>query len=557
MDYYTILAQCAKLKSDFTGRKLDAVRLFETYTVYLGFEIDRALKLSSIPGMPYLVEVEKRYLPVRNARDWHMRKFAGSTLESVEITPGDRILTFAFSSGYRLIFEMTGRHANIVLVDSENITVEAVRKVTARQSGFRTVRSGAPYAAPPARDYPDPIWTPFQTLKRRLIKSESGLAAALADTVCCGSRLCAREAVARAKLDPDCSPGELSEDELLRLLKCTAEIVGAVERGGEGGTVVFSGDGLPRDVFPLKMSTAASVDVHYDDLNEAVVKYSLVRERGLEKAELKKNVAAVLSREEKSLKNTRKKVERERGESLEPDELERAGNTVLANLHLLGKGKSSVTLPDPYDGGDIDIEIDPTLDGPANAERFFTRARKFREAAKRAEERIAGIDSRLEEVRREREHLDTVEDVRELKKLAAAHARSSSRDRASDFDRPFPRRFTSVSGLEIIVGRNDKENDELVRWAKKNDFWLHAQGVGGSHVVLRTPSKNQQPDRRSIEQAAAVAAHYSKAKTSAVVPVVCTKVKYVIKRRGQGPGQVTYTREKVVFAEPGLPGVKE
>ena len=103
------------------------------------------------------------------------------------------------------------------------------------------------------------------------------------------------------------------------------------------------------------------------------------------------------------------------------------------------------------------------------------------------------------------------------------------------------------------MGRSDTENDELVRWARRNDFWLHAQNIGGSHVILRSPGK-QNPDQRSIQQAAAVAAYYSKGKTSAVVPVVCTPVKYVVKRKGQGPGKVTYTREKVLFVEPGLPG---
>ena len=102
------------------------------------------------------------------------------------------------------------------------------------------------------------------------------------------------------------------------------------------------------------------------------------------------------------------------------------------------------------------------------------------------------------------------------------------------------------------MGRNDGENDELVRWARKNDIWLHAQGVGGSHVVLRPPGK-QNPDHKSLELAAAIAAYYSKAKTSAVVPVVWTRIKYVTKRKGQGPGKVHYTREKLLFVEPGLP----
>ena len=140
-----------------------------------------------------------------------------------------------------------------------------------------------------------------------------------------------------------------------------------------------------------------------------------------------------------------------------------------------------------------------------------------------------------------------------LKIIATKHKKIQTSATVFDADEKFPRRFRSVSGLEIIVGRNDRENDELIRWAHKNDFWLHAQNIGGSHVILRSPGR-QSPDHKSIELAAAIAAYYSKAKTSAVVPVACTQVKYVVKRKGQGPGKVTYTREKVLFVQPGVPG---
>ena len=218
---------------------------------------------------------------------------------------------------------------------------------------------------------------------------------------------------------------------------------------------------------------------------------------------------------------------------------------------------SSVTLADPYGEETVEIDLDPTLGGPSNAERFFTRARKLRAAAHLVEERIAGIKKRLGGIDSEKKRLETLDDIRELKAMAAAYTGRISTDRTYDTDRSFPRRYRSVSGLEIVVGRNNRENDELVRWAGKNDIWLHAQGVEGSHVILRTPGKNQKPDRKSIELAASITAYYSKARTSAVVPVVYTAVKYVIKRKGQGPGQMTYSRENVIFTEPGLPEKNE
>ena len=211
-----------------------------------------------------------------------------------------------------------------------------------------------------------------------------------------------------------------------------------------------------------------------------------------------------------------------------------------------------VMLDDPYGTGEIEIELDPQRDGPRNAENFFTRARKLRSASAMAEERLSDLRNRLEKIAIEREEIDSLDDIKELKAISSRYMKMRVPGKYADFDEKFPRRFKSVSGLDIIVGRNDGENDELVRWARKNDFWLHAQNVGGSHVILRSPGK-QSPDHKSVELAAAIAAYYSKAKTSSIVPVVCTQVKYVVKRRGQGPGKVTYTREKVLFAEPGIP----
>ena len=556
MDYYTILSQRTMLENILTGRKVDVVRSFGAHALYFGFEGDQALKLSCTPDMPYLHIVEKRYIPIRNARNWHTAKLTGSALDFIEITPGDRVLTFTFDTGNRLIFEMTGRHANIILVDSEGIISGAIRIVTARQSGFREIRPGLKYVTPPSREYIEPLWAPLPVLERKIFETETVISDALASSVCSGSRLCARETLARAGIDPELPATDMSSEETFHLLKSVAEIVANAEKGGNGGSVVYGVDGLPRDVFPVEMVSASENDEYLDDINDAVIKYSRERERGLEKRNLKKTITVALTSEERSLKRTIRKIERECGRQSEPERLDRLGNTILANLNFLKKGVTTATLTDPYGTGDVEINLDPTLNGPSNAERFFTRARKLKTAAKLAEKRIAGIKNRLEEIYRERERAETLDDIKELKKTAAACSSKQAMVRSRNADQPFPRRFMSVSGLEIIVGRSDKENDALIRWAGKNDLWLHAQGVGGSHVILRTPGKKQPPDRKSIEQAASIAAYYSRAKTSAVVPVVYTQLKYVVKRKGQGPGKVTYTFEKVIFVEPGLGGIE-
>ncbi|MCE5252391.1 NFACT family protein [bacterium] len=555
MDYFTICAQRKQTGDSFAGRKVETVRLHGNHAVFIGFEGDRALKLSGVPGMPYLHTVEKRYIPSRNARDWHLSKFAGTVLESVGIIPGDRVLFLRFDSGMRLVFELTGRYANIVAVNPDGIIAGSTRVITGRISGYREIRPGVKYIPPPAREYIDLVWGVLPELEKRLFAAESAIEEALAVSVCSGSRPFAREAVFRCGLDPSLKPGDLSPDDTLKLFRTVAVLVDRIEKGGEGGTVIMGADGLPRDVFPLPMESAGVGDTFYKNLDDAVIRYSLDRERGLEFRQLRHTITSALNREEKRILSTIGKIDAERGGESEAELLDRHGNTILANPHRIKRGMTSATLDDPYSpgGGQITVELDPALDGPGNAERFFQRARKLRAASKHAEERIASLRRRLETLRAESSRAESLEDLKELRTIADRYVRTGEPGRAYEAEEPFPRRFVSASGLEIIVGRNDSENDELVRWARKNDIWLHAQGVGGSHVILRSPGK-QNPDHRSLEEAASVAAYYSKAKTSAVVPVVWTAVKYVVKRKGQGPGQVTYTREKVLFVEPGIRG---
>ncbi|MFC1541303.1 NFACT family protein, partial [Candidatus Latescibacterota bacterium] len=520
------------------------------YNIFLEFNGENALKLSCVPDMPYMHLIGKKYIPQKKSISWHNTFFSGKILEDISITHGDRIVIFHFNSDIRLIFEMTGRHSNIIIIGSDNIIVGAVRKVTNKESGIREIRSGVHYYPPPARDFPDLAWVSFQSFVRQLKASKEPIIETLRNKFCAGSNYFALETLSRASINQDEISANLNTETLSTLPKTMAELTSEIENGGSGATLIFGNDNLPKDVFPVKM-TAGELLIEYEDMLEtAIQKYAREREIGLEQRSIRNFILGVLNREEKSIHSTIRKVERERGKKTDPEKFERMGNTILANVHVIKKGMKSAELTDPY-SEKIEIDLDRTMDAPSNANRFFKRAKKIRAAAKLAEERLSNLKARLEKISSERDNVAITDEIKSLKAIAKKYKRSQLSSAVPADDEKFPRRFKSVSGLEIIVGRNDRENDELIRWANKNDFWLHAQNIGGSHVILRSPGK-QSPDHQSVEHAASIAAYYSKAKTSAIVPVACTQLKYVVKRKGQGPGKVTYSREKVLFVEPVL-----
>ena len=250
MDYYTILAQRRHLHETYSGRKLAAVRLFGQH-LYLGFDAPNALKLACIPDMPYLSEPDDRFIPMKHSRDWHAGVIRDSILESVDIVPGDRILTFSFSGGQRLIFEMTGRHANIVLIDEGGIILGSLRTITGESSGVRQIRRGIPYQPPPSRPHIDPVWTPPQVLMRLLANASGQAADGLADSLYAGSRTFAREALTLAGIDSGSPIDQLDGQQLHAIFRIVASLAGDIEQGGKGGTVIIGAGGLPRDVFPM------------------------------------------------------------------------------------------------------------------------------------------------------------------------------------------------------------------------------------------------------------------------------------------------------------------
>ena len=121
---------------------------------------------------------------------------------------------------------------------------------------------------------------------------------------------------------------------------------------------------------------------------------------------------------------------------------------------------------------------------------------------------------------------------------------------------PF-RIFAVDGGCEVWAGKSSKINDQLtLKYAKPNDLWFHARGAAGSHVVLKVNTGQGEPSKKAKEQAASIAAYYSKMKNAKMVPIAMTEKKYVRKPKGAAPGSVTIEREKVIFAEPALPEEK-
>lgn len=262
----------------------------------------------------------------------------------------------------------------------------------------------------------------------------------------------------------------------------------------------------------------------------------------------------------------------------------RWGEILLAHYHDIPRGASRVRLPDTFadsPGATVEIPLDPMLTPQQNAARLFQRAKKGERGERLVEQRIAQTRKSLAGLaglrrdlltRPPKEALRLLDDfLREaglssktrgdgrkihLGRRTAAVPRAVRPGHRSPGARESirPRTFITSDGWEVWVGRNNTDNDRIThRLSNPHDLWFHVVGVPGSHVILRRPSRNAVPKPRALEEAAAIAAYFSKARKLSRVPVIFTERKFVSKPRRGKPGQAICTRERELLVRPGIP----
>lgn len=290
---------------------------------------------------------------------------------------------------------------------------------------------------------------------------------------------------------------------------------------------------------------------------------------------LQREAAALAGRVRTRLKAAERLVanlERDLDNSEKGDLFRRRGEALAAHLHELSQGADEVTVDDPRSGEPLAIPLDPALPPAGNMERWFRRARKAEKGREIVKERCDAARADLAVLKEAELELQARVDADgpALEKLAALQSwRAANPDLAAPAPRSRPgrhgpeeparpfRRYLIDDRWEAWVGRSNQENDELTHRASHvKDIWLHAQGVSGSHVILRTAGHPEQVPPNVLAKAAALAALNSKARHSGLVPVIWTERRYVRKPRKAAPGTAVCLQEKSLFVEPGIgPGV--
>lgn len=455
-----------------------------------------------------------------------------------------------------LICELMGKHSNIILVNPETGKIlESIKHIDSSLSSYREVLPGLDYLPPPQR----PKLDPFRLTRDEFLDVVRGRPdrpdKAMVDSIDGFSPLIAREVLFR-------SGGEDPE----RMWEAYVEVIEAIrdEIGDGHPCVMLDRDDKPIAVGPLRLrqfEAQGARPVFFSSMSEALERFHtglIRRERFLSE---KSHLITRLKRRRKAVAEKLNELQMRMEKAEDAETLRIKGELILSNLKSIRKGETEVLLQNLYDPQlrPIKVELLPELSPIQNAQLYFKRYAKAKRARAKLVNVIADHEKTLlllDEMIEEAERLSSQAELDRLKEDLVRRGwmkmeegkGGRKKERESE---PF-RRFISSNGFEILVGRNNRENDLLtLRFANKNDIWLHAKNIQGSHVLIRNPEGREVPVPTLLE-AAALAAYFSKAKHSSHVPVDYTLAKYVTKPRGAREGFVIYTHEKTLFVEPRL-----
>ena len=476
------------------------------------------------------------------------KRLIGATLINVEQYGLDRIAFFNFDAtneiGDRvkltLAVEIMAQHSNVILFESDNRIVDALRRVDSEKSSYRIVLPGAQYKLPPPQDKLDiRNVEPQEICQSVLALTNFKLSSAILKTMQGVSPLLSREIAFRVCGD-DKGVVELTTEEKMALL---CEISGETKP-----TIVFDESEKPMEFsfMPITQYGSGYKTIEKNNVFELLEGFYSERDRVLRTrskgAELFKLLDNAIERTSRKLNNQQEDL----CKCADREDLRIKAELITAVQYKLGKGASVYEVENYYDNNNIvKISVDPALSPSQNFQKLYKEYRK----ACTAENMLIKL---IEEGEQDLEYLKSVKDLLERSTLEREFSEIKDELISQGFIKPKksgkkqmkkqalpPLEFKTSQGLTVLVGRNNIQNDKLTfKVGRKGDMWLHAQKCPGSHVILLNDG-NGIPDDAIVE-AAEIAAFYSSAKDGTIVTVDYTDVKNIKKPNGAKPGFVVY-----------------
>lgn len=450
-----------------------------------------------------------------------------------------------------LIAEIMGKYSNLIFTDENKKIIALLKTVDFSTSSLRQLLPGMTYELPPKQDKKNPLETtkddfihafnemnPEKNADKFISGTYLGIAASLAREICF---LATRYTDTPLKYcDAD------------KLWDAFSSVIEKVKKGESEPTMISDADGKPIEYcfIPLTHYGENMQVSRFDSLSELLDTFFESRDREIRIKQRAADILHLLTNAENRLT---RKLAAQREELLEcekGEEYKKWGDLITSNIYLLSRGMTKATLIDyssQNENGEFDvceIELDSRLSPAANAQRMYKKYNKAKNAKTELTKQITIAESELSYIATVFDSLSRAESASDLAEIRAELYASGYASRMKSYNpkktgAPAFMKFRTSGGFDVLCGKNNTQNEYIThKLAEKNDYWFHAKGVPGSHVVLIC--KGVEPDAKEFTEAAEIAAFYSKAEGAQNTEVDYTLVRNVKKPAGSKPGLVIY-----------------
>lgn len=459
-----------------------------------------------------------------------------------------------------LVVEIMGKHSNIIFCNEEGMIIDSIKHVSLQMSSVREVLPGRTYFIPETQHKWNPLEVSAETFVTEVSAKPMALAKALYTTFTGISPLTAEEICHRASLESAQSANSFSELELTHLYRIFSFIMEDVKNGTFTPNIIFQGE-EPVDFSSIQLTQYQDkTTAKYPTISEVLENYYAVKNTithiRQKSSDLRRIVQTALERNRKKydlqlkqLKDTEKR-----------DKHKVYGELINTYGYNLEPGAKKLEALNYYTNEMITIPMDPTLTPQENAKKNFDKYNKL----KRTFEALTDL---IEETQDEIKHLESIstsldialseEDLVQVKEELMDYGyikRKYTGKKVKITSKPF--HYLSSDGYHMYVGKNNFQNDELTfKIATGNDWWFHAKGAPGSHVIVK--ANNEELPDRTFEEAARLAAYYSKNRSAEKVEIDYVEKKHVKKTNGGKPGFVIYHTNYSMLIDSNISGIQQ
>lgn len=459
-----------------------------------------------------------------------------------------------------LIIELMGKHSNIIFLNENRVIIDSIKHVSALVSSVREVLPGKDYFIPNTKEKQDTFTVTEEFFCQNVLEKPCSVIKAIYSSLTGISAVMAAEMAYHAGIDGDNSCKSLTAEDKSNLYRSFSSFIERVSSHNFTPNIIFK-DYEPIEFSAFEMKTYETFESrHYNSMSEVIEYYygekevlSRIRQKSVD---LRKIVTTLLERnrkklilQEKQMKDTEKR-----------DKFKVYGELLQTYGYQCKPEDKALTCINYYDNQEISIPLDNTLSPMENANKYFNRYQKLKRT-------FDALTIQIRETKDELTHLESIhtaldiarreEDLAAIKDELAesGYIKKGSQKKNRAMKKSKPMHFRSSDGYDIYVGKNNYQNEELTfKFASGGDWWFHAKGIAGSHVIVKCDG--EEPPVKTFEEAAALAAYFSKGRGSDKLEIDYTIKKNVKKPNGSKPGFVIYYTNYSMMTDGSIRGVE-